>query len=182
MGSCIDLREAVLNQSDVGHRVFARTTGNAAGHAYPGPHLVRPVAFDLDRAVGHGLGIGRAPVIHPDDGVHQGLAGPVHGHGAGPLGRHPQGQDAFHGDQPPAQQAAGGGHDGPPPQGRILLHAAAGQEDHRGRLALHPQEAARQIHQGHLGAGGAQVDGQDGRGRRGRWIEKARWVHGIAWR
>ncbi len=161
VGLPVDVGLRVLQVEDVGDGVLARAGGDAPGASDPVPELVHPVALQGDGPAGDAPHVGRAPGVHPDDGVHQRAPASVHGHGAGPLA------GAGHcGDLVPllgvaGQEAAGGRYDGLPPLRRVLLRAAIGQEDEPRLLELAVQNAAPGIGQGHLGAGCAQIHGQD---------------------
>ena len=157
----VHLRQLVADVEHVRRRVLAGRRGHAAGELHPAADARQADAVQAERPAELPPQVRRAAHVHPEEAVREWRAGLVHRHRALALraaadGGDPGGRTVVTGKQSPRR-----GDHGPPPVLRPLLRAAARQHDELDRLELPRGNAPVEPDQRDLGAGGAEVDGED---------------------
>ena len=161
MGPAVGLRFLVLEPQDVCDGVLAASRRDPGRDAQPSHQLDYPVALHLQDTAGDAPRVRRAPRVHPDDRVADGLAVFVDGHRPRPLGGARHGGHRFRRDGPARHEAGRRLGDQVPPVPRVLLGAAPREQSRLVRLLLRRHHLAGRGHQGELQRRGAQVYAQD---------------------
>ena len=155
----VDVGAFVAQPENVGDRVLARPRWGATSETHPLPRLARVVALELNRAADELFDIAGAAGVHPNDRIADGVPVVTDGDGAGPLTRNTHRRDFSVGLG--GEGALRRGDDGGPPGVRVLLGAAAGEEQQLDGFEVAAGEGAVVSDQGNLRARSAEVDSED---------------------
>ncbi len=163
----VHVRQLVADEEHVRRRVLAGRRGHAAGELHPAPDARQADALHAERPAELTAQVRRAAHVHPEDAVGERRAVLVDGHRALALGAAADGGDLGGRTVVAGEESPRRGDHGPPPVVRPLLRAAARQHDELDRLELPGGHASVHPDERDLGAGRAEVDGEDEAGGRG---------------
>ena len=161
VGALVDLGEGVAHEEHVRRRVLAGGRGHAAGEADPAADARQAHAVHVREPAELPPQVRRAAHVHPQDAVHEGAPLAVDRHRAFALGAAADGGDLGRRAGVAGEESPRRGDQRPPPVVRRLLGAAARQHAQGHGLALPGGHSPVDADERHLGARGAEVDGED---------------------